>query len=425
MEQRGLVRIVVGANWGDEGKGRMVDYFAQQANLVVRYQGGNNAGHTVINEFGEFKLHLLPSGVFNPDTINLLGPGMVINLSGLSKELRDLNQQGIQPNSKVSDRATLVLPLHILEDKLEEQRLGAAAFGSTKNGIAYAYADRYAKKAIQVGMLKEPNVLERYLRRWYDWKLPMMKGLYGEFKHPNFDEMLIDLKTLADEFGPLITNVQSLTTSQQTIVLEAQLGSLRDVHFGNYPYTTSSSVLASAAMQGSGLNWTQPTVVTAVVKAFSSSVGEGPFPTAMDDMTSLRESAFEFGATTGRARDIGHFDAVATRYGVAIQQANEIALTKLDCLSGLSTLKICTGYELDSELLTEYPMTEDLFRVTPIYKTLPGWQEDISSIRHFEDLPKNARAYVLTIEQLVGSPVNCPITYVSVGPERSQLILRR
>ena len=420
MKQQGLVRIVVGANWGDEGKGRMVDYFAQQASIVARYQGGNNAGHTVINEFGEFKLHLLPSGVFSPATLNLLGPGMVINLAGLRAELNDLRLQGITPNVQISDRATLVLPLHIIEDQLEESRLGAAAFGSTRNGIAYAYGDRYAKKAIQLGMLKTPAVLETYLRRWYDWKLPMMKGLYGEFEHPSFADMLADLLAFAAEFSSLIVNVQSIPTTAQTIVLEAQLGSLRDVHFGNYPYTTSSSVLASAAVQGSGLRWSQPTLVTAVVKAFSSSVGEGPFPTAMDDMTSLRESAFEFGATTGRARDIGHFDAVATRYGVALQGANEVALTKLDCLSGLPTLTICIGYELNGEILNEYPLTDDLFHVTPIYETLPGWQEDITGVRHFDDLPENAREYVLRIEQLI----ECDINYISVGPERSQLMVR-
>jgi len=420
MPHNPQIRIVVGANWGDEGKGRMVDYFAQQADIVVRYQGGNNAGHTVINEFGEFKLHLLPSGVFNPAALNILGPGMVINLAGLLDELQSLQAQQIFPQVMVSDRATMVLPIHKLEDELEEQRLGNAAFGSTKNGIAYAYADRYAKKALQVGMLTNPDTLRTHLQRWYDWKIPMMKGLYGDFEHPDFHQLLTLLSAQAEQVAPLIGNVSRLSIAGKNLLLEAQLGSLRDLHFGNYPYTTSSSVLAAAAEVGSGLFWRTTPTVTAVVKSFSSSVGQGPFPTAMTDMTALRESALEYGATTGRARDIGHFDAVATRYGVALQKADEVALTKLDCLSGIDTLKICTHYELDGVTLSEYPMTEDLFHVTPVYRDLPGWTEDISTVREFAHLPQAAKNYVLTIEELIGTPIR----YVSVGPERAQLINR-
>lgn len=416
------VRIVVGANWGDEGKGRMVDYFAQRADIVGRYQGGNNAGHTVVNEYGEFKLHLLPSGVFNPETLNVLGSGMVIDLAGLAIELDELAKQGIHPKLLISDRATLALPLHRLEDELEEARLGDQAFGSTKNGIAYAYADRYAKKAIQLGMLKQPDVLKKYLKRWYDWKIPMLTGLYGEQPWPALDEILQPLLSLAERFAPIIGDVQQaqLASQAKSIVLEAQLGTLRDLTVGNYPFTTSSSVLAANAELGSGLHWTAKPTVTAVVKAFSSSVGEGPFPTAMDDMSELRETAHEFGARTGRARDVGHFDAVATQYGVKHQKTDEVALTKLDCLSGQPQLQICTAYELEGQRLDNYPLTGALYEVTPVYEQLPGWQEDIGNVRDFADLPENAQRYVERIEALIG----CRIRYVSVGPHREQLILR-
>jgi adenylosuccinate synthase len=416
-------RIVVGANWGDEGKGRMVDYFAQSADLVGRYQGGNNAGHTVINEHGTFKLHLIPSGVFNPNAINLLGPGMVVDLAGFKMEVEQLIEQGIQPNVKVSDRATLVLPIHKLEDNLEEARLGKQAYGSTRNGIAYAYADRYAKKAIQVGWLKDAVILKRQLKQWYDWKIPMLKGLYGEADALPFDELYHQLTELAEFVKPYITDTLAVSRNLKPnaqVVLEAQLGSLRDLHFGNYPYTTSSSVLSGAAEIGSGLFMKQQPTVTAVVKAFSSSVGNGPFPTAMTEMDNFRDHSEEFGASTGRPRDVGHFDAFATRYGIALQKADEVALTKLDCLSGMDTLKLCTAYRCDGEVLTDYPLVDELFSAEPVYETMPGWQEDITAIRAFYDLPKAAQDYVLRIEQLT----QCRINYISVGPSREQIILR-
>lgn len=416
------IRIVVGANWGDEGKGRMVDYFAARADVVCRFQGGNNAGHTVINDIGEFKLHLLPSGVFNPDTMNVLGSGMVIDLAGLADELDNLAEHRITPRLLISDRATLALPLHRMEDVLEEERLGADSFGSTRNGIAYAYADRYAKKAIPLGLLKNPQALYTALKRWYDWKIPMLTGLYGEQSWPELTALYNDLLHLADRFGPMITDLYSWQRNQPKplrLLLEAQLGSLRDIQQGNYPFTTSSSVLASGAEMASGLMFDQAAVVTAVVKAFSSSVGRGPFPCAMDDMTTMRESAHEYGARTGRPRDIGHFDAVATRYGVAMQKANEVALTKLDCLSGLAAPKICVGYELDGQRLEHYPLTDELFRVTPVYETVTGWSEPLGEIRRFSDLPEAAQQYVKRVEALI----ECPIRYVSVGPHRDQLIV--
>ena len=243
--------IVVGAQWGDEGKGRMVDYFAEKADVVCRYQGGNNAGHTVINHLGEFKLHLLPSGVFDPKTTNVLGAGMVIDLAGLASELDALAAKNIHPQLVISDRATLVLPLHRLEDELEEARLGDQAFGSTRNGIAYAYADRYAKKALQLGALRQPDILSQNLKRWYDWKLPMLTGLYGEQNWPSFETLLADLQLLAERFGPMITDLTAWQRQQPNdsrLLFEAQLGALRDIQQGNYPFTTSSSVLSGTAI---------------------------------------------------------------------------------------------------------------------------------------------------------------------------------
>jgi len=415
-------RIVVGANWGDEGKGRMVDYFAQSADVVGRFQGGNNAGHTVINDFGEFKLHLLPSGVFNPNTTNVLGPGMVIDLAGLKEELEQLKTKGHTPKLLLSDRATIVLPLHRLEDEWEEDRLGADAYGSTRNGIAYAYADRSAKKGIQVGMLKNLHALRDQLDRWYRWKTPMLKGLYGSVDIPPFEEMYNYLAKLAAYILPVIGCAHTFFQENKaaTVVLEAQLGSLRDISFGNYPYTTSSHVLASYASLGSGAFNIKDFTVTAVVKAFSSSVGAGPFPTALDNMNELRETAFEFGARTGRPRDVGHFDAVATRYGIEVQNTDEVALTKLDCLSGTADLKICTAYRLNDERLEAYPLSNDLMMCEPIYEEFTGWYENITSVRKYHDLPAAAQRYVERIEQLI----ECPIRYISVGPHRDQLIVK-
>lgn len=415
--------IVVGAQWGDEGKGRMVDYFAEQADVVCRYQGGNNAGHTVINHLGEFKLHLLPSGVFDPETTNVLGAGMVIDLAGLASELDALAEKDIVPQLLISERATLVLPLHRLEDELEEARLGDQAFGSTRNGIAYAYADRYAKKALQLGALRHPDTLRQALKRWYDWKLPMLTGLYGDQNWPTFYALLADLQPLAERFGPLTTDLTAWQRQQpkhSRLLFEAQLGALRDIQQGNYPFTTSSSVLSGSAQVLSGLRFPAAPKVTAVAKAFSTCVGEGPFPTAMTDMSTLRESANEYGARTGRARDVGHFDAVATRYGVQMQNADEVALTKLDCLSGQTELMVCTAYELDGETLSDYPLTDDLYRVQPVYETWSGWTEDLQGCRSYEVLPEAAKAYIDRIEKLI----ECPVRYVSVGPEREQLIVR-
>lgn len=420
------IKVVVGANWGDEGKGRMVDYLARDAAFVVRYQGGNNAGHTVVNEFGEFKLHLLPSGVFYPQVVNILGPGMVIDLEGLVTELDDLASKGIRPNIRISDRATICFPFHRLEDGLEEDRLGKNAYGSTRRGIAPAYGDRTVKKAIQVGELLYPERFEARLRQISAWKLERLTAFYGKEDLFSIDEMVAWGRKCGDRLREYITDTSVLleegAKQGKSILFEAQLGTLRDLSFGIYPFTTSSCTLAAYAPIGGGLFGHPIDSVTAVVKAFSTCVGEGPFVTTMEKAEGdvLREFAKEYGAATGRPRTIGHFDAVATRYGVWAQGTTEVAVTKLDSLSGRKTLKICTQYAWNGKRYDRFPLNAVLEEATPVYEEMPGWDEDITGVREFGDLPRTAQEYVLAIEKAIA----CPIRYVSVGPEREALIVR-
>ena len=421
------IQVIVGANWGDEGKGRMVDYLAQDADFVVRYQGGNNAGHTVVNDFGTFKLHLLPSGVFNPKVVNVLGPGMVIDLQGLVEELEDLKGRGIEPIIRVSERATICFPFHRYQDEWEEERLGNAAYGSTRRGIAPAYGDRTTKKSIQVGELLYPERFRKRLKDIVEWKHLQASGIYGKDKPFSYEEMLDWSETYGGKLRDLICDTSALleegAAAGKNILFEAQLGTLRDLNFGIYPYTTSSCTLAAYAPIGGGLFRHQPDHIIAVVKAFSTCVGEGPFVTRMSDREAdaLRESADEYGASTGRPRTIGHFDAIATRYGAWAQGASEIALTKLDCLSGQKSLKICTDYTYRGEAVGRFPPNAILDEAEPVYMEMPGWEEDITGVRHFDDLPATARDYVLEIERRI----ECPIRFVSVGPEREALIDRK
>ena len=420
------IQVVVGANWGDEGKGRMVDYLARDASFVVRYQGGNNAGHTVVNEYGEFKLHLLPSGVFYPGVTNILGPGMVIDLEGLVNEMDELQGKGITPNIRISERATICFPFHRLEDGLEEDRLGKNAYGSTRRGIAPAYGDRTVKKAIQVGELLYPERLNERLRKIAEWKLERLKAFYGDAKLFSVDDILEWTEKYGGRIRSFIADTSELletgAAQGQNILFEAQLGTLRDLNFGIYPFSTSSCTLAAYAPIGGGLFGHKLDNVIAVVKAFSTCVGEGPFVTLMDkeEADELREFAKEYGAATGRPRTIGHFDAVATRYGAWAQGANAVALTKLDSLSGRKTLKICTHYMWKGKRYDRFPLNAVLEEAMPEYIEMPGWDEDITRIRDFEKLPKTAQDYVLAIEKAI----ECPIPYVSVGPEREALILR-
>ena len=414
--------VVVGANWGDEGKGRIVDYLADQASASIRFQGGNNAGHTVVNDFGTFKLHQLPSGVFNPDCIAVLGPGMVISPEKLSLEIAEVATSGVEVKLCISDRATLCLPLHALEDTLEEERLGEGAYGSTRQGIAPAYGDRVMKKGILVGWLKQPEVLCERIQFMMDWKLPQLKALYPSMEFTQTAEEMTEwLLEVSQPWRDSICNVteplKALQKEDKTLLFEAQLGAGRDLVYGEYPWTTSSNVTAAYAGIGSGLPALHPERVIAVAKSFSSSVGTGTLITAMEDQDQFREDAKEFGATTGRPRDMGYFDAVATRNGIELQAATEITLTKIDCLSGMKDLKICVAYNGDH---TENPIWPQTASLTAVYEQMMGWDEDITGCRKFEELPQGAQQYILRIEELMGVPVKM----VSVGPERDQMILR-
>ena len=417
--------VVCGVNWGDEGKGRIVDYLAKDADVVVRYQGGNNAGHTVVNEFGTFKLHLIPSGIFRPTILNVLGPGMVIDLEALVDEIDKLQGAGIPiGNIVISDRATVCFPFHRLEDEWEEERLGHRAYGSTKRGIAPAYGDRHLKKAIRVGDLLQPAWLRAQLQTIVEWKTLMSAGVYGKVNAISLSDTVEWAERFGRRLSALIVDTSSMLERQvadgKRLLFEAQLGALRDVYFGVYPFTSSSCALASFAAVGSGLFGHSIDRVVGVMKAFATCVGVGPFVTEMqaEVANALREVAFEYGAATGRPRRIGHFDAVASRYGAYLQGATEIALTKLDSLSGLSTLKICTAYRIRGETSTAFPLNSLLDEAEPEYVEMKAWTEDITSCRHFQELPPAARQYVSAIEQLIERRIR----YISVGPERSQLI---
>ncbi|MFT6789019.1 MAG: adenylosuccinate synthase [Pseudoalteromonas rhizosphaerae] len=414
--------VVVGANWGDEGKGRIVDFLAENASASIRFQGGNNAGHTVVNDFGTFKLHQLPSGIFNPDCIAVLGPGMVISPAALSEEIAEVNAAGVDVKLCISDRATLCLPLHAIEDTLEEVRLGDAAYGSTRQGIAPAYGDRVMKKGILVGWLNQPDVLLERIQFMLDWKMPQLKALYPSCDFSQTAEQMTEwLLAVSAPWREFICNVteplKALQKQDANLLFEAQLGAGRDLVYGEYPYTTSSNVTAAYAGIGSGLPALRPERVIAVAKSFSSSVGTGTLVTAMAEQDNFRESANEYGAVTGRPRDMGYFDAVATRNGVELQAATEIALTKIDCLSGMKDLKICVGYAGDH---SENPIWPQTAALTPIYESMPAWDEDITGCRTFDSLPAAAQHYVERIEVLMGVPVSM----VSVGPEREQMIIR-
>jgi adenylosuccinate synthase len=419
--------VLVGLQWGDEGKGRMVDYFAQDVDYVVRFQGGNNAGHTVVNEFGTFKLHLIPSGIFNKKVTNVLGTGMVIDIQAFCEEVEELEKSGIDCSGiKISERATITFPFHRLEDELEEERLGAGAYGSTKRGIAYAYGERYQKKSIQIGELLYPEELKSRVEQLVEWKNLLIQNLYKSDKKVTVEEIMSWLKTYGEKVKKHICNVTELlgdaAKQGKKIMFEAQLGSLRDINYGIYPFTTSSCTLASYAPVGGGLLTAKIDKVIGVMKSFSTCVGAGPFVTRMNDeeANNLREIAFEYGAATGRARTIGHFDAVATKYGADVQGADEIAITKLDSLSGLKTLKICNGYNINGKVTKTFPLNPELDKAKPEYIELEGWTEDITKCRKFEELPANAQNYINKIEELIGYSIK----YISVGPERESLIIK-
>ena len=420
---------IVGANWGDEGKGKITDYLAAQADYVVRFQGGNNAGHTIINAFGKFALHLLPSGVFYPKVINVIGPGVALNLRAFLAELQGLIDRGVPaPQIKVSNRAQLLLPYHQLLDGYEEERLGARSFGSTKQGIAPFYADKYLKLGVQVADLGDQSRLQARLAQALATKNVLLQHLYQKplvTVAEVMDHLAADAETLAPYVDDTLTLLQDGLSAGKTVLLEGQLGALRDPDHGIYPYPTSSSPLAGFATVGAGVPPQQITRIIAVTKAYSSCVGAGPFVTelqgsAAEELRRRGGSAGEYGATTGRPRRVGWFDAVATRYGCRVQGATEVALTNLDVLGYLDEIPLCTAYAIDGERTTTFPTTGPLERAQPVLTTLPGWRSDLTAIRRYQDLPRQTQQYVETIEELIATPIR----WLSVGPERNAMILR-
>ena len=419
---------IVGINWGDEGKGRMVDLLTQDYDIVIRYQGGGNAGHTVINEHGKFALHLLPSGIFRPGVVNILGNGVALDPENLWKEMTEVMEKGvpITPETlKISDRASLLLPWHRELDGLEEARLADKKYGSTKQGIAPFYSDKYQKKTILAGELLYPEHLKQHLADLMEWKNLTLERVYGA-KPVTMAELEAWLDTYCAKITPYICDtglfLRNAQAEGQKILFEAQLGALRDLDYGIYPYTTSSNAIAAYAPVGSGLPTAKLDEVVGVVKAYSSCVGEGPFTCEWfgDEAAKLREAGAEFGAKTGRPRRVGPIDLVATRYGVEMQGATSIALTKLDVLSYMDKIPLCAHYEIDGVQTDDFPFPVLLDRAKPVMEYMPGWQCDISGARRWEDLPEAARRYVEYVEKAIG----CPIGYVSVGAERESLILR-
>lgn len=419
---------IVGINWGDEGKGRMVDLLASEYDVVVRYQGGNNAGHTVINQYGKFALHLIPSGIFRPEVINLLGNGTVIDPEALLEEMQSLQAAGVSitpENFKISDRATIVFPYHRAQDALEEERLKDAKYGSTKRGIAPVYSDKFQKKTIMMGELMDMDYLGQRLKGILEWKNLTIQNVYGAEPY-DYDTLMAWLEKFGGQLRPYICDAGSVLRLAQlrgkNILFEAQLGALRDIDYGIYPYTSSSTPLAAYAPIGCGAPDLRVDEVLGIVKAYSTCVGEGPFTAEWfgAEADKLREAGGEYGAATGRPRRVGPLDLVATRYGVKVQGATSIALTKLDILSYMEEIPVCIAYDIDGKKTEAFPFPSQLAKAKPVMETLPGWGCDISGVRYWEDLPQAAQDYVTYVEDQIG----CPITYVSVGADRGAIIQR-
>lgn len=419
---------IVGINWGDEGKGRMVDLLTDSYDVVVRYQGGGNAGHTVINDMGRFALHLLPSGIFRKGVVNVLGNGVALDPENLFKEISEISGKGIAitpENLKISDRAPILFPWHRLLDELEEKRLADKKFGSTKQGIAPYYSDKYAKKTILAGELIHSDALYDQIREITEWKNLSIERIYGE--------QPVKIETVAEWVNNYCTKIKdyicdtgeylrAAEKAGKRILFEAQLGALRDIDYGIHPYTTSSNTIAAYAPIGAGAPEMKIDRVVGVVKAYSTCVGEGPFVSEMfgDEAEFLRNAGGEYGAKTGRPRRVGAFDVVATRYGTRTQGATEIALTKLDILSSLDKIPVCVSYNLNGKITSDFPFPSLLDKAEPVIEYFDGWKTDISEIRSFDDLPAEAQKYVLFIEK----SIDCKISYVSVGAERESIIIR-
>ena len=424
-----MVKAVVGANWGDEGKGKITDMLAKEADIIVRFQGGANAGHTIVNDYGKFALHTLPSGCFYSHTTSVIGNGVALNIPVLFREIQEIVSKGVpMPKILVSDRAQMVMPYHILFDQYEEERLGGKSFGSTKSGIAPFYSDKYAKIGFQVNELFDEETLRDKVVRICETKNVLLEHLYHK---PLLDpqELLATLHEYKDMVAPYVCDVSSYLWNAlkegKEILLEGQLGTLKDPDHGIYPMVTSSSTLAAFGAIGAGLPPYAIQKVIVVCKAYSSAVGAGAFVSEIfgeeaDELRRRGGDGGEYGATTGRPRRMGWFDCVASKYGCRLQGATDVAFTVLDVLGYLDEIPVCVGYEIDGEVTTEFPTTVKLEKAKPVLKTLPGWKCDIRGIRKYEELPENCRRYVEFIEEQIGFP----ITMVSNGPGREDIIYR-
>ncbi len=424
-----MVRAIVGANWGDEGKGKLTDVLAEQSDIVIRYQGGANAGHTIINEHGKFALHLLPSGIFHQSIVNIIGPGVALDIEALFSELDGILSRGLPaPQLLVSDRAQVLMDFHVMLDTYEEERLADRKFGSTKSGIAPFYSDKASKIGIQVCQLMDKQLLAERLHQSLVKKNILMEHLYHT---PLLDAYAMAEKyyELGQRLAPYVVDttqyLHQAIKDNKRILLEGQLGALRDLEHGIYPYTTSSSPLAGYGSVGAGIPPSAIQEVIAVTKAYSSSVGTGYFVTAMhgEEAEELRRrggDAGEYGAKTGRPRDVGWFDAVATRYGCRVQGATACAMTNVDVLSYLDEIKICVAYEIDGQQTRDFPATPLLPRAKPIYVTLPGWKSDVRGMTNYDDLPENCKNYLSYIERAI----EIPLTIISTGPRREEIIFR-
>ena len=423
-----MIRAIVGANWGDEGKGKITDMYAADSDLVIRFQGGANAGHTIINDKGRFALHLLPSGVCYSHTVNIIGNGVALNIPSFYNELSALKKLGINPKILISDRAQIVMPYHVLFDQYEEERLGGKQFGSTKSGIAPFYSDKYAKNGIQVCDLFDSARLHERIENILPEKNILLRELYHK-PELDPDEIYRTLQSYKEMIAPYVADtfhyIYDAVESGKNILLEGQLGSLKDPDFGIYPFTTSSHTVAGFGAVGAGIPARKIEKVTTVVKAYSSAVGAGAFVSEIfgDEAEQMRRHGGdqgEYGATTGRPRRMGWFDAVATRYGCRVQGCTDVALTVLDALGYLDELQVCVGYEIDGKITKEFPVSPLLERAKPVLKSFAGWKCDIRGIRNYTDLPENCRAYVEFIEDEIGFPVKI----VTNGPKREDVILR-
>lgn len=422
-----MLTAIVGTNWGDEGKGRMVDLLSENYDIVIRYQGGNNAGHTVVNDKGKFILNLLPSGILRDETVNVLGPGIVIDLQHLTGEVQKLREGGIvitPDHLKISERATICMPYHKLLDELEEDRLGDKKFGSTRRGISPVYSDKYMKKALRMGDLKNLAKIRQRVADIVEWKNLLVERGYAH-SPVDAEEIMNWLETYGLPFVDYICDTTAYITeavkSGKSVMFEAQLGALRDIDFGIYPYTSASTTLAAYAPIGAGVPQLKLDESIGIMKAYSSCVGEGPFTCEMfgEEADALREAGGEYGAATGRPRRVGGFDVVASRYGAMMQGCTAIALTKLDVMSYMEKIPVCVAYELDGQRIDYFPSNiEELERAKPVYEYMEGFKCDISGCRKPEDLPKAAYDYIKYIEKEIG----CPIKYVSVSAERDGCI---